>query len=148
MRAVKFRVWDAIVGKMLTVVGLHFLPQDDFHPVAYDIWKDNRRVGYPTVGENIMQYTGLKDKNGKEIYEGDIVDLITPKDYYTKDSVNVDWNGRVHHKSTIVNFRYGGFCFVLGEAHFWLTDPWQRDNHDWKVTGNIYENPELIKEKS
>jgi uncharacterized phage protein (TIGR01671 family) len=67
----------------------------------------------------LMQYTGLKDKNGKEIYEGDIV------------------NGT--HRFGLVIFKDAGF-FVYDEH---LDESVEED--EIEVIGNIYENPELLK---
>ena len=72
------------------------------------------------------QYTGLKDKNSKEIYEGDIV--FEPK----------------MRKKAVVSWRNE-------RATFWLTDGKEREillmleNNRYEIIGNIYENPELIK---
>lgn len=75
-----------------------------------------------------MQYTGLKDKSGKEIYEGDIL----------RDADLDHW------------------CVVFIDGSFWLQNPddqsnrntydWLSDTGDWnhEVIGNIYENPDLI----
>jgi uncharacterized phage protein (TIGR01671 family) len=65
-----------------------------------------------------MQYTGLKDKNGKEIYEGDIIEWETSKE--KTDRMEIHW----------VERHQGYLPFINGTS---------------KVIGNIYENPELIK---
>lgn len=77
---------------------------------------------------NVMQYTGLKDKNGIEIYEGDIVEWkIDETDYYFKGIVKWDEN----------------------HSCFYLDSPLSEDNKltyksvCLKILGNIYENPEL-----
>lgn len=67
------------------------------------------------------QYTGLKDKNGKEIYEGDII--------FGQHKIIGDWKSRVYLLPTGVWF---------GGARF-------EDVEDFEVIGNIYENPELLK---
>lgn len=56
-REIRFRVWDAISKKI--------------HP--YSIVKNNALVEFELDHYSLMQYTGLKDKNGVEIYEGDVV---------------------------------------------------------------------------
>jgi uncharacterized phage protein (TIGR01671 family) len=80
----------------------------------------------------IMQYTGLKDKNGKEIYEGDIVYC----DYY-KEIFKVTWG-------------YFEDCCVMGETWvlagliFEPTVYYYSLDKEVEVIGNIYENPELV----
>jgi len=130
MREIKFRAWDPVHKKI-------FMPQFDRMQTML-----------------LMQYTGLKDKNGKEIYEGDIVkwkfshtyDEGTEHEYISKTSgiVTVVFNnggfginrykwlegGNVKTDST------GDFCKDL---HGWLKS-WQ----EYKIIGNIYENPELL----
>ncbi len=74
----------------------------------------------------IMQYTGLKDRNGKEVFEGDIVKAPTPWDSY-EDRVNI-----VKYEDGRWNYSYSLDAY---------TDVPERD---WEVLGNIYENPELL----
>lgn len=82
----------------------------------------------------VMQFTGLKDKHGVEIYEGDILHLYYPYKFY----------GAVHKelKTVQIQFENGCFWFVGGG----ITDcNWHFYNDsDREVIGNIYENPELI----
>lgn len=77
--------------------------------------------------EHLMQYTGLKDKNGKEIYEGDIV-IGFP----------------TGNQPAIVDFAHGAFMtyWKARDEWRWLYQP----TYVWEVIGNIWENPKLIKE--
>ncbi|EOO05013.1 hypothetical protein IAW_05832 [Bacillus cereus str. Schrouff] len=98
-----------------TGVNMHYIiPQN---VIADEI--KSRVVDKKTVG----QYTGLTDKNGKRIYEGDIIRF--------KDK-NLDSVEREE-----ISFNDGGF----GTEDWWL-----RDIGECEVIGNIYENPELLEE--
>lgn len=95
----------------------------------------NDRLDYKNKESfEIMQYTGLKDKNGKEIYEGDIV------------AVSEEYGGHAY-KPLVVDFK--GCCFVLRRLNY-LADFNPMYNYDFKqvyeIIGNIYENPEIQNE--
>jgi uncharacterized phage protein (TIGR01671 family) len=77
---------------------------------------------------NIMQFTGLNDKNGKKIFEGDILRQFP--------GFGCAWKERVGR----VNYQFASFWFDMGGQAQTL------DDHDcyFEVIGNIYENPNLI----
>jgi uncharacterized phage protein (TIGR01671 family) len=124
MREIKFRVWD----------GTEMWDCEDFrfnsvweHSINWSAWKslpDRDQICNQSDGE-IMQYTGLKDKNGKEIYEGDIVFNDADKNKYYE----IIWD----------NENAG---FSLGDGGMWL-QTYQLPVF-WEVIGNTYENPELL----
>jgi hypothetical protein len=86
----------------------------------------------PIEHKTIGQYTGLKDKNGKEIYEGDILETDLSFPY------------------VVVVFRNGAFmyqCHDSGEDFYDYMAPAAKEakmDHFLEVIGNIYENPELL----
>ena len=82
----------------------------------------------------LMQFTGLIDKNGKEIYEGDVVT-------YNRGIGN--WTGDRMTTTHEIVFNDEVFAFVMkyGSSYIKLRKHW---NYIYEVIGNIYENPELL----
>ena len=118
MREIKFRAWDKI-GKQgmlgwskIIETGIELFFKDNF-------------------GFYLMQYTGLKDKQGNEIYEGDIIKWRNTIGDEIKDVVI--WSELSHGFSVS---RTPEVCCVLSGS----------DGSHIEVIGNIYENPELLKE--
>jgi uncharacterized phage protein (TIGR01671 family) len=116
MREIKFRAW---LGNRM---GVAFNPFDSVFLSQGGTFSDE------TI---FMQYTGLKDKHGKEIYEGDIIefDLIDGQKEFG-----------------VVRFSEDGFWTsqLEGFQEELLSDEINSSAYDWKVAGNIYENPELV----
>ena len=127
MREIKFRIWDE----------------------KYNCWETQSLELIPNCplvkqGRVIQQYTGLKDRNGKEIFEGDIVE-------YESETIT--------HKGTIFPLRRAEIVFSNATLGFVL-DSSRRHNIDerwgdyvpvdrgnkarYSVLGNIHENPELL----
>lgn len=122
MREFKFRAWDN--GKMHSV-SFNNLSVNNHHPDGQRIMRDEMRpfgVSHKTL---LMQYTGLKDKNGKEIYEGDIVGSFIPNRESTGAIIDYDDEITVFYDIRNAN-----------EQFVFLLEP--------RVIGNIYENPELL----
>ncbi len=133
-REIKFRVWDKVSQTMSNVHGITGLARDDDSEFKY-IVSDNYGNGVKDWKNiELMQYTGLKDKNGKEIYEGDIIALYGFKQ---KEEVEIErdvvrWNEE--------------------EAGFWVGCAKSYDQDNPKIltniviVGNIHRNPELLNE--
>lgn len=119
MREIKFRAWDRILKKMTYEVSMK-LREDEYINILDMFAILNQRYDF-------MQYTGLKDKNGKEIYEGDIILFDENK------AVVFYGNGkfRVKYKMCAGGLRYQNLSDVL----YYNTT---------QVIGNFYENKELI----
>ena len=79
----------------------------------------------------LMQYTGLKDSNGKEIYEGDIVKI---EDYFGEDRI-----GKIIYDET-----WACYCFMQGDEKRHFKTSLDLEDYVNIVIGNVYENPELL----
>lgn len=117
------------------------------------VWVDHndetaliRTIGKDGVGyfdflvdfETVGQYTGLTDKNGRKIFEGDILKIVhkyqSPFDDDTKEYTDIT--------TDVVFFDDEGLCFSYGESPFLCV----ADNvtAEYEVVGNIQDNPELL----
>jgi len=107
-REIKFRIWDKINRMWLRCFNVNLFDIGDL----------------PNV--ELMQYTGLKDKNGKEIYEGDIVIL----------------NDAEEENRCVVKYKYGSYILIDGDLREDLSNV---ESHKFlEVVGNIYENKNLL----
>jgi uncharacterized phage protein (TIGR01671 family) len=126
MREIKFRAWDKEYNVMSEVTEIFF----DSKVVKIQRIMPSKWLNiYLQIFNNIelMQYTGLKDKNGKEIYEGDILHCEGHWNLYTV------WDEE--------NARFAFLCtdWVVTQGH-----PIQPHISSYAIIGNIYENPELL----
>ena len=125
MREIKFRAWHKEKKIMGEVLGIDILHKEIFF--------SNGDVNYCEISDfkyiELMQYTELKDKNEKEIYEGDIVIL--------------------HNGKYKVIFNTEEARFVLRDDEFEMNIPFTNNNNErMEIVGNIYENPELLGENN
>ena len=121
MRVIKFRAWDYDEKRMI----------EDFQDTY--MWED-----YISSRYAVMQFTGLVDKHGKEIYESDIVYLQTKNaltnepfemvgEVFWRDGKYSGWglrNNRIHYNHTMYGFPHD----------------------ECKIIGNVFENKELLNE--
>ena len=118
MREIKFRAYDSISKKMWEWEDIKDISLNEF------LTKEHY---------TIMQYTGLKDKNGKEIYEGDVVSGFQV--------------AGMADENYVVEFMYASFVFKRGDTGLRLgpgPEMFTLHNHEIEVIGNIHENPELL----
>ena len=109
----------------------------------------NRNIDYRILGmrgecdyvipETVGQFTGLTDKNGTKIFEGDIVHVLGNQQ--VEDWKNVNYIGSIA-------FLDAGFCVIDGtiEDHAFRRYQLPRLDFDLEVIGNIHDNPELLEE--
>lgn len=125
MREIKFRAWIKKAKEMVPVTEILF----DFN--RKNIFRCTPRFGFDNTEDSyavLMQFTGLFDKNGKEIYEGDVVSAW---------STGVKTIGEVKQRND-------GMWFIY--PPLWHFNPNSKGRDDVEIIGNIYENPELLKE--
>jgi uncharacterized phage protein (TIGR01671 family) len=140
MREIKFRAWDKEEKAWISPTdvkidgrGYLFLERNLFPPQA----------GYYTEDRfDICFYTGLKDKNGKEIYGGDILgchDNVKRWKSGDGERAIVEWDKNKSRWGMMFHSIYGG------EGHLCAEESLNsRVRFEWVVIGNIYENPELL----
>ena len=93
---------------------------------SYDAEKEiGSCTAYPVAQDTVQQFTGLFDKNGKEIFEGDIVDILTENE-----------------ERGVITYEDGGF--VVKASTFVVDFMSNINGEDVEVLGNIVDNPELL----
>lgn len=129
-REIKYRVWDKRTKQMLYPHGIAFYNNGTEIKCLF-----SDCIGCMSNDDDVMQFTGLLDKQGKEIYEGDILSY--------NDTVNRRYtNGEViwskEYLTYLVKFHYGTDYMSEYLCHF------QNLGLEIEVIGNIFENPELL----
>lgn len=127
MRTIKFRVWDCVEKVMMTCDDRDFVNGFKIYPNGvyslFDVYCDE------PGNVKLMQFTGLKDKNGTEIYEGDICNQLLLRKFGEEE--NPRYVGEVTFQPSS--------GYRVGSEGIW--------QNDIEVIGNIYENRELLEVK-
>ncbi|MDI6680154.1 YopX family protein [Bacillus wiedmannii] len=125
MKAVEFRAWDIKRKEMIMIDDLYFFEQEGIHEIADGIAKGHH------AEYKIMQYTGIKDTEGKKIFEGDLVRIFVPNDPEAQEYI-----------STV--FELDGALVVKMAGYDIYQDDhcvgWVPEDHELEVIGNIYES--------
>jgi len=117
MRVLRFRAWDHGTNKWHRFNNLEFIKEADFETITI------KAIDGLCIFE---QYTGLDDKNGKDIYEGDIV------------STNTIWYSRISPITEVVEYQSDGKYAPFGSNDY----AW--DLSKTEIVGNIHENKDLL----
>lgn len=145
MREIKFRAWDYDDCKMYNVMS--------YSPITFGEIKPH--VGIYPIGESkpvtvtqistnfkLIEYTGLKDKDGREIFEGDVLRYLdsynwsTEYGYDFEDFLNV---GRIIYDDKLARFDITNKSDISYDDFIYEVE-------NYEVIGNIYENKELLEE--
>ena len=135
-RQIKFRVWD-ILDKRMIYPNSHM--SMDLNGYAYNLQNGAGGTDY-----KLMQFTGIRDKNGKDIYEGDICTTFN-----TKMIGLVEFNGDFESYAQYVGFKFK--CYQTDGNPFLnsfsnaIYQQFGRASDYYEVIGNIFEDPELLK---
>lgn len=126
MREIKFRGLARTTNGKRWVYGYLYKVKSFFNNRYQYFIRNEHLQDFAVDEETIGQYTGLKDKNGKEIYEGDIFNLKDSKILYIVEWFDTALSGRQNGNNSRVGLQY-----------------WQTKI---EVIGNIHDNPEMLKE--
>jgi hypothetical protein len=162
MRQFKFRAWNKAKSQMVTVRDNRYIQlyEDGSGSVMFAAAED---IVLCKIGSNegvLMQFTGLKDKNGKDIYEGDLITHVRSDRPWSKKRkfknviCLVKWNdgvgGKVESGAKNPSFFNQRPEFVGEPLNYdlpesgWVFD-WS-EFHDCEIIGNKFENPELLQQ--
>jgi hypothetical protein len=133
MRELKFRAWDEQEKRMLYSTESYDYGNTEFQfidgelcVVRYSCGWNNFPIAEKAEGiKGMMQYTGLKDRNGQEVYEGDIVN-------------NED------NETAVIVYDSGSFILQYPDSPLDFDSLFDFQDKELEIIGNIYENPELL----
>ena len=132
----KFRAWDKLNNEMYVVEQIN-LNRGEFESIGYGI--TFLRGADEVI---LMQSTGLKDKNGKEIFEGDVVSRNSGMPSvveFGKWIYEEDFGYKIKNIGFYLNSSYD-------DDEFFQAMDYEDIRKNYEVIGNIYENPELLEE--
>lgn len=136
-RDIKFRFWDGTSGNMAMCYqderGYFKYPSSGFLLEFHQAWAEARATEGYDKPKSLMQYTGFRDKNGVDIYEGDIL-LLRNSRGQISNYQEVYWDSDV-----------AAFNWRTANDDSW-PDGFTGFHDDYEVIGNIYKHPELLAE--
>lgn len=144
MREIKFRAWDKKANKIYQVKNLG-VGEEDYHRTAnnYGVHPETGMTKFYPSQVIVMQYTGLKDKNGKEAYEKDIIlaYILHENGEERYEKLLCESYEGLQDLSWVCEDDSGAYHlgFVHCKSEYKLCSPLV----EFEIIGNLYENPEL-----
>ena len=138
-RTIKYRAWHKELKVMIAVYVIDQTTKastGEHYPSSrgYLLADTEEQVVFSLDDVELLQYTGLKDKNGKEIYVGDVVNVYDKENYSKGDQLVttdlVKWSEE------------GGYWTSYEPGDYYL--PLGSDDLELKIIGNVYENSDLL----
>lgn len=126
----KFRAWDKKIKMMIEISLIDF----EMHVIRGTHWKFGETESIKFNDIALMQSTGLKDKNGKEIFEGDVVRQVRTQPT-TENEVIIG----------VVTMIEGAWL-IMNDNEQLASKLWSETDEN-EIIGNVYENPELLEDK-
>ena len=131
----KYRAWDKTRNEMNYKVMVGNCDTDDENWTCPIIWIEEKKEWLHFDDyDSIMQSTGLVDKNGKEIFEGDVVRQVRTQPITENETI------------TGVVIMLEGAWLIMNDCEQLASDLWSETDEN-EIIGNVYENTELLEDK-
>jgi len=149
MRPIKFRFWDKRNKIMVEGKELVFWNGNVYRNESGSLYDKNHKLARLRGSDYVMQFTGIQDKNGVDVYEGDIVSMHqflfdgNEVEKVISGIIGCDKYGWTLRQ--IRNEFIEEYCgYDAGEGEISLNSFYGLHEESWEILGNIHENPELL----
>ena len=153
MKYIKFRAWDGGRQQMSYKVQVGNLDPNDPNYTAGAIYAEDEWRNFDEHSDiHIMQSTGLFDRHGKEIWEGDVIEFVDKWEWYRSSYAIKMLFANQEEKQLLKQkfdaapmYRFAVEPFTADEGY--NLSVYDNNQYRYEVVGNIFENPELLKKE-